>query len=309
MRKGGVFGRASLLIAMMVVWSVVSAQADEPKSTPSLTLGELLDMSPDELARVDLAEKYVLCAKGLPQTTADPEKSLLAIKKWAAELREHPHNGDEHQKASALVDAVKNGQRSNRVPISIHVVYVELGRQLGYPVHLASAGSAPCVRWEDGKTSFEVRGLRWNELLADNLQFVEKEPLRIEVPDEPAESSTSTGVWVLNPRDELSIFLSLRAQRFEEAGMDAEALVAFSQAHRLSPECTDHLYGILRVAKRITPYVNYTMPVHFPDGRENAVDDLNSINRMNAFNKEKFELERIKIELVMEYNRRVTRRQ
>jgi len=267
--------------------------AAESKSETLHSLGDLLEMSPAELSKVDIAEMYLLCASGLPGVKVDIEGCRESLDKWAAEIRQHPLDGDNFKKSQDLLEVLKHDPRRFKVPLSMTMAYVSIGRRLGFPLKLGSANGISCVHWDDGKEGFNVSGLREDEMLLDNAQFGgEHAGPRIEVTPRHEKPQQPGNTQVLGVRDELSIFLGMRAVRLENDGLNADALVAFSQAHCLCPRCTDHLNGILRVAKKITPLVGHTGPVSATEARETATDEVERINRINKMNAELNDLQR-----------------
>ena len=297
----------SCLRIIVATWAIaVLAQGEEPQNAVTPTLGQLLAMRPEELAGVDLIEEYQLCASGLPGVQVD-KSCRENFNLWAAEIRSHPPEGDAKQKAQALADVLRRALRSNSIPVSVQVAYVALGRQLGYPLKLGSQNGEPCVFWADETTNFEVQGLRRSELFWGLSNPEVEHPFQSIAISFPQKDGAGKE-WILGPRDELSIFLGLRALRLEEAGLNDEALVAFSQAHQLSPSCLDHLNGILRVAKKITPLVGQTGPVQIPEKRESPFDEVNRINRLNALDSEISQLRAEKSRLMSEQARKKNNR-
>ena len=273
----------SCLRMIAMAWATGGgAIGSEPKNVPP-TLGQLLEMRPVELAYADIIEEYLLCAKGLPGAQIDIENCRRRFDSWADEIRRNPLEGNERQKAQTLVEVLRRGLRNESVPISMQVAYVALGRRNG----------EPCVFWVDGKTRFEVPELRRGDLLWGISDPEVEHPFSPVVISFPPKEGEARKEWILGPKDELSIFLGLRAVRLEEAGLNDEALVAFSQAHQLSPDCLDHLNGILRVAKKITPLVGHTDPVQLPQRRESPFEEVERLNRMNGL---EFEISHLRME-------------
>jgi hypothetical protein len=67
--------------------SSLSVASDANQLKPS-SLAELLSLSPDDLARVDVARMNLLCAEGLPGSEKlDIEASLATLDRWAAHIK------------------------------------------------------------------------------------------------------------------------------------------------------------------------------------------------------------------------------
>lgn len=115
---------------------------------------------------------------------------------------------------------------------SMPVLYVAVGRRLGYPVHLVATKGHLFCRWDDGKerVNFEGTGEGINTFSDD---YYKKWPF----PMTEHEMKNSTLLKNLNPQQELAVFLSNRADCLVVSGRHAEALTAVSQALRLVQKC------------------------------------------------------------------------
>ena len=252
------------------------------------SLGQLFEMSEKsslELFGVDLIDEYLLCMEGLPaETNTETTKEGNArnkFKEWKEELRLNPPRGDEHQKAQGLVDFLRRNMQKEPLPLPIQTAYVALGRKLGYPLKLASQNGEPCVFWMDRKTKFKIGDFRRSETF---WQTSDKPPM-IWLSFSPKDGAEKKE-WILGPQDELSIFVGMRAMKLEAAGYNDEALVAFAQAHQLSPSCLDHLNGILRVAKKVTPLVGHASSSPLPERVKSPMDDPEWVFQLNNLNME-----------------------
>ena len=267
------------------------AMAAEPFLPADRTLADLLEMSPAELSKIDLAEMYLVCASGLPGVRVDVEGCREALDRWAAEIRQQPLDGDQFKKSQELLFILKRDQSRFKIPLPLSMAYVSLGRRLAFPLKLASASGIPCVRWEDGNDSFNVPGVHEEVLYEATRSAIEHTGQRIEVTPRRDKPQQTGNTQVLGVRDELSVFVGMKAVSLEQAGMNAEALVAFSQAHCLCPCCTDHLNGLLRVAKKIMPWVDQAEPMSATEARESATDEVLRLNRLSNLKNELFDLQ------------------
>ena len=115
---------------------------------------------------------------------------------------------------------------------SLPVLYVAIGRELGYPLKLVTTKGHLFVRWEDGKERFNVEaaGHGLNRFSDD---YYRHWPFEIT----PAEEAAEGYLKSLTPPEELAVFLSIRAMCLRDSGRFKEASEAFAVAARLAPSC------------------------------------------------------------------------
>ena len=115
---------------------------------------------------------------------------------------------------------------------SLPVLYVAVGRQLGYPLKLVTTKGHMFVRWEGGGERFnlEATGQGVNRFDDDYYRHWPFEVSRVE---EAAEGYLKS----LTPPEELAVFLSIRGMCLREASHLPEAAEAFAAAARLAPDC------------------------------------------------------------------------
>jgi hypothetical protein len=118
---------------------------------------------------------------------------------------------------------------------SMPVLYVALGRRLGYPLKLVTTKGHLFARWEEARERFnlEVTGNGLNRF-DDN--YYRQWPFSITPAEEQAEGYLKS----LTPAEELAVFLSIRAMCLSEAGRKGEAADAFAAASRLAPACRSY---------------------------------------------------------------------
>jgi len=113
---------------------------------------------------------------------------------------------------------------------SMPVLYVALGRRLGYPLKLVTTKGHLFVRWESESERFNL------EATGRGMNRHDDEHYRhwpFELTDQEIEAHGY--LKSLTPSDELAVFLSIRGQCLVEAGRLAEAAKSFNDAARLSP--------------------------------------------------------------------------
>jgi hypothetical protein len=121
---------------------------------------------------------------------------------------------------------------------SLPVLYVAVGRQLGYPLKLVTTKGHLFVRWEGAGERFNIEATSRGSNRFDDDHY-RHWPFEITPEEEKEEGYLQS----LTPAGELSVFLSIRAACLREAGRLPEAVEAFAAAARLSPQC--HGYQVL----------------------------------------------------------------
>ena len=123
------------------------------------------------------------------------------------------------------------GSRRMGTCSSMPVLYVALGRRLGYPLKLATTKSHLFVRWDGPAERFDLeatgRGMnRYGDEHFKHWPFEVSE----------AEIQTDGYLRSLTPIEELALFLSLRGHCLKEAGRLNESIAAYAEASRLAPD-------------------------------------------------------------------------
>lgn len=116
---------------------------------------------------------------------------------------------------------------------SMPVLYVAIGRRLGYPLHLVRGKAHLFVRWEtsDGKERLNIEG-GTRGLVTHPDEYYKTWPFPIE------EKDIQTGQYLKNltPSEELAEFLVTRACCLAVCGRTSEAREMMVQASRLAPK-------------------------------------------------------------------------
>lgn len=114
---------------------------------------------------------------------------------------------------------------------SMPVLYVALGRRLGYPVKLVSTKAHLFLRWDSPAEKFnmDATGKGLNEY---DDEHYKQWPIPLTDQDIKEEGYLKS----LTPAEELSVFLTIRAMCLREAGRMNDAIVAHAAALRLAPD-------------------------------------------------------------------------
>jgi hypothetical protein len=121
---------------------------------------------------------------------------------------------------------------------SLPVLYVAVGRQLGYPLKLVTTKGHLFVRWDGAGERFNIEATSRGSDRFDDDHY-RHWPFEITSAEEKEEGYLQS----LTPAGELSVFLSIRAACLREAGRLPEAAESLAAAARLSPQC--HSYQAL----------------------------------------------------------------
>jgi regulator of sirC expression with transglutaminase-like and TPR domain len=134
--------------------------------------------------------------------------------------------------------------------VSMPVLYVAVGRRLGYPLKLVTAKAHLFARWEspDGKERLNL------EATGQGLNcFPDEYYHRWPVPMAPQEIASGQYLKSLTPAEELAVFLSARGHCLEAAGRLAEAQVAHAHAHALAPQNPVYLAFLAAAVQKELP--------------------------------------------------------
>lgn len=118
---------------------------------------------------------------------------------------------------------------------SLPVLYVAIGRELGYPLKLVTTKGHLFVRWEGSGDRFNVEttGQGLNRLDDEYFQ-------RWPFPLTAGEIEKEDYLTSLTPAGELAVFLSIRAMCLLEAGQVDQARKCFDAAAKLNPKCQSY---------------------------------------------------------------------
>jgi Transglutaminase-like superfamily len=123
------------------------------------------------------------------------------------------------------------GERRMGTCASLPVLYVAVGRRLGYPLKLVPSKNHLFVRWEDSRERFNVDATAQGMNLHDDNHY-----RRWPFPISREEEQTFGYLKSLTPAEELTTFLALRGHCLLAAGRVPEAIAAHEAALRFSPD-------------------------------------------------------------------------
>lgn len=164
---------------------------------------------------------------------------------------------------------------------SMPVLYVAVGRRLGYPVHLVSTRGHLFCRWDDGKERMNFEGTG-DGIRIDPDEKYHKFPFTLT----QQEIENSTYLKNLTRAQELAIFLDIRAACLVASDRNAEALIAQAQAVRVAQQ--DGLAGLME-----SMAFGETIPTRVFQLRQGSNQpvvprspfaELDEVNRMNMEN-------------------------
>ena len=126
---------------------------------------------------------------------------------------------------------------------SLPVLFVAIGRRLGYPMHLAVAKGHVFCQWVDERGRFNLEGScgGGGDCLPDEHYYTRPRPL--------TRDDLASGRYLrpLTRTEELALFLETRGHCLTDNRRFAEARRAYEQAHRIAPQWSqlhNHLYAL-----------------------------------------------------------------
>src|ERR1043166_3801554 len=204
-------------------------------------LSEVLLATPARLAGSDVARLNLICTEGLPGADGlDLDKCLPELARWAERISDptSPEQSDDFFADSrdlflhGLLGPSRRGTCS-----SMPVLYVALGRRLGYPLKLVTTKAHLFARWDSPSERFNVEATGKGMNRYDDEHF---KGWPFPITDE--EMRLHGYLKSLSPTEEAALFLSLRGNCLRHAGRLQEALTAYSCAARLAPGALAYHY-------------------------------------------------------------------
>ena len=142
------------------------------------------------------------------------------------------------QSPRSIVQSLKSKVQSPDSPSSLAlgtcssmpVLYIAIGRRLGYPLKLVTTKSHLFIRWESAVERFNLEATGKGMNRYDDEHFKQWP-----YPVTEEEIQTDGYLKSLTPVEELALFLSLRGHCLKEAGRMSEAMASYAEAVRLAP--------------------------------------------------------------------------
>ena len=154
----------------------------------------------------------------------------------------------DHRDAASLFLHGLAGENRRGTCVSMPVLYVAIGRRLGYPLKLVTAKGHLFARWdgEEERLNLEATGEGLNCFPDD---YYETWP----VPLTAEEASGGAYLRSLDAAGELAVFLSARGHCLESNGRWPEAQLAHALAHVRAPKHPDYLAFLAGAIAREMP--------------------------------------------------------
>jgi hypothetical protein len=136
---------------------------------------------------------------------------------------------------------------------SLPVLYVAVGRELGYPLKLVTTKGHMFARWEGGGERFNVEATGQGLNRFDD-EYYRHWPFEVTRAEEAAEGYLKP----LTAPEELAVFLSIRGMCLREAGNVPEAAKAFAAAIHLAPTCQGYQMMLTNLESKLRPAIAKT---------------------------------------------------
>ena len=116
--------------------------------------------------------------------------------------------------------------------VSMPVIYIAVGRRLGYPLMLVSAKAHLFARWEDGNDRFNVEVSTDKGVGSYTDEYYKAWPMKI------SEAELKDGLYLksMTLAEELACFLAARGHCLLDNGRTKEAVDAYATAARYAPK-------------------------------------------------------------------------
>lgn len=143
------------------------------------------------------------------------------------------------------------GDANGGTCVSMPVLYVAIGRRLGYPMKLALTKGHVFARWDGAehpnpafRGRFNIEGTNRGLNTPDDQHYAEW-PNKLT----DAERANDWFLRSLTPAEELAVFLMQRGHCLEDTGRTAEAQVPYAMAHQLAPKSPEALAYLVNVVR------------------------------------------------------------
>ncbi len=306
-----------LALGVVITVAVILFTADSPESnTPTKSgvvrkvhsLDELLKLTPDKLAKIDIAEMNLLCAIGLPGAeNLDIAHCLATLDKWAERVKlqtqrhlyrvndpkwaDHYRHSEPYLRAEFLLQVLQEdcgvkydmtaadnfafndsrvaflhgmipgpNQTIKDVPggtcTSMPVMYVAIGRRLGYPLKLVTTDSHIFVRWDGMDHPNPAWRQRFNIEGTGHGFSVYEDDYYKTWPHKITDQQVKANRYLLSltPAEELAGFLAARGHCGLDNNQIAFAARCYENAYRQDPLRPHYRNWFLNAAKRCGGY-------------------------------------------------------
>lgn len=262
-----------------------SPAAGQAQQTTALQLVDSLLVQPDLADNTDIALLNLVVTPGLPPSDRAHiiGESLNTLDEWAKAIAAETYrNRDNYQKNPKEFGNEAGCLGDSRIGTcaSLPVLYVALGRRMGYPMHLVAAKGHLFARWDDGKgtrVNLEASNAGGYSSYPDSHYRTWPHPLsRLE---------EERGGYLINLTAQqcLAIFLTSRTACLESKGQRADAIATASAAFRLAP----NLGGVVEML-RLSVGTNPT-PNHSPLADNNEIRKLNVMVHAQQMARQRYE--------------------
>ena len=289
------------------------------------TLDELLKLTPQQLARVDIAEMNLLCATGLPGAEKlDIDACLARLNEWAAQVSSVTHRhlyrvtdpryADEYKKSEAYFRAYMllqtlqedcgvhyNMERAREVDFTkskdlfLHGLVGDAngGTCISMPVVYAAVGRRLGYPIKLVLTKAHVF-CRWDDGTERfNIEgtdhgfgsFDDEHYKTWPLKWTPQEQKANRYLLSLTPAEELACFMASRGHCLLDTRRTREALDAYAAAHRRAPKDPAYLAYARQAARRLRPPMFATRRGSFPEPPLVYRDPTPDLHRINAANR------------------------
>ncbi|MFH1023101.1 MAG: hypothetical protein V1809_06905 [Planctomycetota bacterium] len=305
---------AKVLDRKLVLSDQVSSASGDARS-----LDDLLKMSPEQLARVDIARMNLLCAIGLPGAeNIDINRFLAMLDDWAARVEfvtarhlyrahdpryaDHYRHSENYLRAEFVLqvlqedfgvhynlERVKNFDFSKSKDLFIHglvadpnggtcasmpVIYVAVGRRLGYPFKLVATKAHLFARWDDGQERFNIEGTHGFSSYPD--EYYKSWPMN----NTEAEIKTNRYLISLSSVEELAGFVADRGHCLLYNGRKKQAIEMYTIAHRLVPQDSSYVFW-MKGGREEDGFLDFYSALMGDYRERHRADDVNVINAAN----------------------------
>jgi hypothetical protein len=185
--------------------------------------------------------------------------------KWmAAPGTEQPDDHFYADSRDILIHGLLGDQRMGTCS-SMPVLYIALGRRLGYPLKLVKAKGHLFMRWDTPTEKFDMDATGKGLNKYDDEEY-KKWPFPLTEKDIQEEDYLKS----LSPHEELSVFLSIRGFCQTDNGLFGDALASFSLANNLVPAWKESQVMLAHARQRLArPAMlvqqQQPMHLHIPD--------------------------------------------